>query len=164
MSRTQAAPNLARVNDLLAYDPLTGIFTWKVTRGSRAQAGARAGTPSNDYRQIRIDGVIYKEHHLAWYMTYGEWPTLDIDHEDTVKSHNWIENLREATKSQNQYNRKLGQNKSGFKGVTRGRHGWVAKIRIDKKSTYLGSFRTPQEASACYQEAAVKHAGKFARF
>ena len=155
------------VNELLAYDPEKGIFTWKVNRGGRAKAGTEAGAVmSNGYIAIRVNNTLYYAHRLAWFMIYGEWPSKHIDHIDNNPDNNQIANLREATQSENMQNRKTySNNKSGFKGVSF--HDPSAKfraqIRIDGKNTFIGSYPTAELAHKAYVEAANKHFGEFAR-
>jgi hypothetical protein len=60
-----------RLRKILSYAPTTGIFRWKVSAGSRAPVGARAGAKNGrGYHQIRIGGRPYSASRLAWlYMT-----------------------------------------------------------------------------------------------
>lgn len=157
-----------RLREVLSYDPESGLFTWKVYRGGGSPlVGKAAGSlTKKGYINISIDRRAYRAHRLAWLYVYGEWPTCQIDHEDTVKHHNWIGNLRSATQSQNIANgRRRRNNTSGFKGVIfyRRHQKWVARICKDRKNTYLGLFHTPEEAHAAYVEAAKRLHGEFAR-
>lgn len=80
------------------------------------------------------------------------------------RSDNRISNLREATRSQNAMNaRKQRDNTSGFKGVSRWRGKWQAKIQRDGKQRFLGAFSTPQDAALAYKNAAINLHGEFAR-
>lgn len=72
-----------------------------------------------------------------------------IDHIDRNTQNNNIENLRWATKSENQRNKTV----SGavpFKGVSEKGNRFRARIRIDGKLKYLGLYDTPEEASEAY--------------
>jgi hypothetical protein len=161
-----------RLRELLDYDPETGFFRWAVRVSSRVCAGDLAGaTDTHGYRQIKIDGRLYRSHRLAWLHFYGKWPELDIDHVNGLRDDNRILNLREATKSQNSRNsRRPKNNSSGFKGVCwdGGRRRWIAYIcagnMTGKKSNKIGQYGTAEEAHAAYAEAAKKLHGDFARF
>jgi hypothetical protein len=154
-----------RVRELLDYDPQTGALTWKIARGRRFKPGAPAGAISEHARQIRVDGRNYKEHRIVWLHVHGRWPVADIDHKDGNPRNNAIDNLREATRTQNNANRR-GQGRTGLpKGVHFcGRTGrYVAQITCGGRNTFLGRFNTPEHAHAAYAVAAEKHFGEFAR-
>jgi hypothetical protein len=151
------------LRELLEYDPVTGNFVWKV-RHERVLAGAIAGgISSKGYRKIKIDGRAYSAHRLAWLYVYGEWPADQIDHINRQKADNRIANLRPATNAQNQANRlRRCDNNSGYRGVGHRGGRWQACIQLDGRNTCLGTFGTPEEASAAYHAAAVARYGKFA--
>jgi hypothetical protein len=50
--------------------------------------------------------VIYYAHRLAWLWWFGEWPEGGLDHINRIRNDNRIDNLREATRSENQRNRR----------------------------------------------------------
>jgi hypothetical protein len=130
------------------------------------RAGDVAGTVDFDrYRKIMIRGRQYRAHQLAWlYMTGKRWPRV-IDHRDRNPSNNRWDNLRRATVSQNNANRRRHRNNAcGFKGVTRTEWGrWRASIYKDGRKHHLGIFATPEEAHAAYMAAARRLFGEFAR-
>ena len=152
----------ARLLELLDYDPKTGFFTRKVSLSSRSQVGERAGTAGKHYRFICVDGKNYAEHRVAWFYVHGSWPTGDLDHEDRQGHHNWIENLRPASESQNTFNSSKRTNLSGFKGVSLQKGKFVAVIRVKGKKLHLGTFVTAEDAAKRYDQAAIAHAGAFA--
>lgn len=156
---------LARLRDLLEYEPETGVFRWKVNASSRRPAGSVAGvTTALGYRKIGIDGSRYYAHRLAWFYVHGRWPAAHLDHVNRSTADNRIANLREATCSQNLANRPAQCNSShGFKGVTRNKKRWSARININRKYIHLGTFDTPQEAHAAYRAKASELFGEFAR-
>lgn len=158
-----------RLKELLSYDPETGIFRWLQDRGGK-RAGDVAGCKKRTYIVISVDDVVYRAHLLAWFYMTGEWPNPFVDHRDTHKHNNAWENLRLATKSQNQAN--IGRTKantSGLKGVSRYRQGeawgkpWQAGIGQNGKRIHLGHFATKEAAHAAYINAAELLFGEFAR-
>jgi hypothetical protein len=159
--------SIERLRSLLRYNPFTGHFYWRVSRGN-SSAGSRAGKlHSKGYWVLNVDGREHKAHRLAWFYTYGRWPEGMVDHINLDKADNRIFiNLREATAVQNQYNRtEQSNNTSGFKGVSlikkTGR--WKAEIKIEGKSKYLGVYPTAIEAASAYNKAAADFHGQFAR-
>lgn len=146
-----------KIKEFLNYNPETGVFTWKINQG-RAQVGAIAGSVTNfGYIMISIDGVAYQAHRLAWLYHHGEFPTLQLDHVNHIKSDNRIVNLREVTASENSQNRPSRKdNKSGFRGVSwhNRSNRWQATIVLQRKQTHLGYFDTPEQADAAYKAAA----------
>lgn len=157
----------ARLQQLLYYNRLTGVFTWRVANSNRAQAGGVAGAPHNQgYITIGVDGTRYLAHRLAWFYVHGVWPTEELDHEDTNKQHNWVSNLRLATSKDNKGNLSVNiLNTSGYKGVSfdKRRGAWRSYIKKSRKQKFLGYFKTPQDAHAAYAAAAKKYFGSFAR-
>ena len=146
---------------LLDYDPDTGIFCWRVSRGNRIKVGAAAGTvSSNSYAVIKINGMPFKAHRLAWLHFHGVWPEHQIDHIDENKSNNRISNLRDVPQSMNQHNaikpRKDGT--SGYRGVSwdKGKTRWRAQIEVNGQKQYIGLFDTPKAAHAAYLAAKLR--------
>lgn len=107
----------------------------------------------------------YLRYRIVWVLCNGEWPAGQIDHVDRNPLNDRIENLRLATPSQNQANQLISRrNTSGYKGAywrpERGH--WTARIIVQGKKSYLGSYATPEEAHAAYMAAAREHFGEFA--
>ena len=150
---------------VVRYCPDSGLF-YRVRSSSRSPAGSVTGTTyGNGYIRISIDCTEYLAHRLAWFITYGVWPEY-VDHINGDKTDNRLCNLREATNTQNCGNMRLRRdNVSGFKGVSYRKRGgrYMARIVIDRKTIYLGTFLTAQEAHAAYLMAAKEHFKEFAR-
>jgi hypothetical protein len=152
-----------RLIELFDYDPETGWFTNKTSRG-RAAAGARAGSSSgHGYRKITIDYAKYYEHHLAWLYVHGYMPN-ELDHIDGDGCFNAIENLRECDRSQNNFNNQSTPGASGLRGAYLDKRNlqWYSKIQVRGESVYLGNYDSPEEAHEAYLEAAERYAGEFA--
>lgn len=144
----------ARLRELLHYDQLTGVFTWRVTRGC-ARAGDIAGHTNIDgYVDIGVGGHLYLAHRLAWLYMNGEWPAALIDHENMVRCDNRWDNLRPATQSQNKQNIRYARadNKCGFLGVSKCRNRWRSVIEVNGKQKHIGCFDTPEQANAAHLE------------
>ncbi len=106
-------PPLARLQELLAYDPEEGVLRWKVNRAGVKPAGAVAGGHAGrGYLQIQIDGVRYKTHRIAYYMGTGIDPgNHQIDHHpDTTRTNNRLANLRLATDTADNCSTRKGEN------------------------------------------------------
>lgn len=148
---------------LFDYDPLTGWFTNRFSRG-RAKEGERAGSLSgHGYRKICIDYGRYYEHHLAWLIEHGYWPD-EIDHKDGDGNNNAIDNLRECNRTQNNFNRAANPGESGLKGAYRDHRSlqWYSKIQVRSQVIHLGMFNTAEEAHIAYMEAYDRYADEFA--
>ena len=148
-----------RARKLLNYAPETGQLTWRVRRGPRYAAGSLAGCRDpRGYVKVRLDNRLYHAHRIVWLMTYGKLPGF-IDHINLDKGDNRLSNLRPCSQREN--NRNVGRsvnNTSGFKGVSRKRDKWRARIA----DISLGSFSTPEAAAAAYDAEARKVYGEFA--
>jgi hypothetical protein len=99
---------------------------------------------------IRINKKIltFKAHQFIYYVATGIIPT-EIDHEDGDKSNNKITNLINGTKSENQQNVKSTKGYSWHKQLKK----WLARIKINNESIYLGVFDTEEEARQAYLDA-----------
>jgi HNH endonuclease/AP2 domain len=145
------------------YDPATGSFLRKKYK-NQYKPGTDAGSLNNKgYVQVCIAGTPYKAHRVAWAIMTGEWPIYEIDHKNGQRGDNRWENLRHATKSQNQGNaRKRSDNTSGFKGVWRHKEKWRSVVFKDRRKYHIGLFDTPEEAHAAYVKKATELHGEFA--
>ena len=147
-----------RLQELLSYDPETGLFINLTQRSSRAKKGDIAGCkkPSGDI-EIRLDYKLYPAHRLAWLYMYGKFPEKGVGHINRVKDDNRISNLRRATRQesgQNVLNPRI-DNTCGYLGVYwhKAAKKWNARIVINGKQKSLGYFNTAEEASEAYLKA-----------
>lgn len=150
----------------LRYDSRSGLFEWKASNSNRTKIGSVAGTVNAKGRRIiRIGTYNYHANVLAWLYFYGRWPVSDVDHKDLNKSNDAIDNLREATRSQNMANGPLRKdNKAGFKGVVKTSSGrFRATIRIGRKQSHIGTYESAEDAHAAYFAKAKEVYGEFAR-
>jgi len=87
-----------------------------------------------------------------------------VDHINGNPLDNRKENLRICTNSENSRNRHKIKERSLPKGVfwRKDKKRYYAQIMVNYKNKHLGGFRTIEEASIAYNEAAIKYHGNFA--
>ena len=141
-----------------------GVLYWKVSVG-RAKVGKKAGNLSgNGYFALGLNKKYYLIHRIVFLMHHGNLPKF-IDHVDGNPLNNKIENLRSATFSQNQQNKKLSEkNTSGVKGVSwhKSTNKWEVQFSVNKKHKYFGLYDDLELAELVAQEARNKYHGAFA--
>lgn len=167
-------PSQDVLNQLLRYDPETGKLFWRerpssfFSDGYRTAEGKAANWNSRFAGQEafvtphvhgHLSGVLnyrrYLAHRIIWKMMTGEEPDT-VDHENGIGSDNrWI-NLRSVTQQENTQNSGLSKNNtSGVNGVCwdKRRGKWYARIKVDRRNIFLGTFDTLQEAEAARLQA-----------
>lgn len=154
-----------QLRELFFYEPWSGMLR-RVVGGRQPYPWRKIGTQGK-YLATTVEGVTHYLHRLVWQYHTGKVPTA-VDHINGNTGDNRIENLRECTNAQNQYNsRKKLSNKAGFKGVVFHpkckSKPWQAKIAASGRVHSIGYFATPEEAHAAYAAYAPKIAGEFAR-
>jgi hypothetical protein len=153
-----------RLKELIHYDPEIGVFTWLVDRGPARKGALAVCICCEGYLHIRVDGVLWKAHRLAFLYMTGSFPEGFIDHADGDESNNKWVNLRPATQAQNQQNTpRRPVSKSGYKGVCwfSPARMWVAKIQANGTQHTLSYFKCPREAAHAYNKAAIELHGEF---
>ena len=147
------------------FDYRNGDLYWKVKSSTKVSIGDRAGTlNAKSYRQISIKGWLYLAHRLIYLMHHGHLPWC-IDHIDGNPLNNKIENLREATMSQNMKNRPINSNNtSGFKNIYKSKNGkkWIVVLMVKNKQKYFGSYEDIELANLVATEARAKYHKEFA--
>lgn len=103
-------------------------------------------------------------HRIKFALAHGWLPDF-VDHRDVDFSNHLLDNLRAATRSQNQSNRRPVPRKEALpRGVYRMKDGrFYAKINYRKRQTYLGQFDTPEDASAAVEKILKELHGEFYR-
>ena len=157
-----------RVRELFDYRD-DGHLVWKVKK-ARANAGDVAGCEARCsggtvYRRMSIDGVPYGVHQAVFMWHHGYIPRY-IDHADGNGLNNRIDNLREATQSQNAFNSRMrSDNTSGERNVywhERARR-WFVRLSINRRTHSFGTYKTIEEARAVARRVREEHYGAFAR-
>lgn len=105
-----------------------------------------------------------KEHILMHRLILLAPDTCTVDHINHDTLDNRRSNLRLATQSQQNANRRKISGSSKYKGVYPRRDGlkWCAQLGAFGAKTYLGSFNTEEEAALVYNNAAIVAFGEFA--
>lgn len=144
---------LQLIKEVFSYDPATGVITRQSKTANCCKIGEVVGTVGKSgYRRVKIAGQRVMAHRIAWYLTYGLDPSRFIDHINGNPDDNRIENLREATSELNSQNKRraLSLNRTGLLGVTRRGSRFHARIRHRGVLTFIGIYRTPEEAHEAY--------------
>lgn len=149
--------------DYLSVNVEMGIIVWIVKPCDTIKIGVKAGSLNTRYVEVRFKGKRFYAHNIVWRIAYGYWPKM-LDHKNRNKRDNRLVNLREATKSQNQYNRTIGKNnQSGYIGVSwkTSVGKWRASITVGYEYIELGYFDEIKDAVECRRQAAIHYHGKF---
>ena len=156
--------NQDQVRQLFEYEPDTGMLRRKGGRKAYPWRGAGRG---RRYLLTTVNGRSYYLHRLVWLYHRGDPPAM-LDHVNGDTRDNRIENLRECTNAQNQYNvPRKSNNTHGHKGVvfhakSKGKP-WQARITVAGRKVSLGYHETKELAAAAYAAGAAQIAGAFAR-
>lgn len=163
MERHPPTLTFERLRHLLQYFPESGNFRWRVGRSGTRRNGVAGHVNKEGYRDVCVDGRLYKAHRLAFLYMTGGWPTREIDHENGDRADNRWMNLREATSWQNKANQspRMGRLKGATLDKRTGR--WRASIQHKGKKIHLGYFDTEVGAHCAYALAAIEAFGDFAR-
>ena len=117
------------------------------------------------YRNVWVGGGKYRSiymHRVILGLDPGD--KREADHKNLDTLDNTDENLRIATRRDNNCNRPVRKdNKVGLKGVSSNGSGWRSRITRNGYELHLGTFKTEEEAHVRYCEEAEKMHGKFAR-
>lgn len=148
-------PTLKRLKQLLHYDPLTGLWTWRVHRSHKIKVGDRAGhIGGKGYWVVKLDYINYRSSRLAHFYMTGKWPKHQMDHKNRVRLDDRWENLRDLTPRENSRNRHVKLGPSGIRGVrVAGRRFTAGLVDSEGTTFYLGIFDTKQQAASAYDQA-----------
>ncbi len=150
------------------FDYADGVLYWKVKKGYAIKIGQPAGTfdETTGYYRIHVNSKLQKVHRLVFLYHHGYLPKF-VDHIDGNKKNNRIENLREATKSQNAMNQKIStRNTSGIKGVMWHKRDkkWFVQLRVNSKCHSFGYYDNKELAELVAIEATNKLHKEFSAY
>jgi len=132
-----------------------GKLWWRKSRRGRS-CFKPVGTVSLGYLVFKLDGEVYRNSHIVWCLTYGQWPCVDIviDHRDGDKQNDRPNNLRSVSQQANIINsKKQCNNTSGVTGVSPQKGKWIANIKVNRKQIRLGLFEKFEDAVAARKAA-----------
>lgn len=148
------------------FEYRNGDLFWKIKASRKVRIGEKVGSPNDGgYMRTTINYKPYRLHRVIFLMHHGYMPE-NIDHIDGNPSNNKIENLREATKSQNGMNVGIKKNNtSGVKGVCwhKGSSTWRAIVAVNGKQITLGYYKDLERAKESVLAARAVHHKEFAR-
>lgn len=148
MSTVSELIPVERLWELYDYNPLTGeLISRKTGRPRKGFFHARRDN-LNIWHGGRIHCIGYGAAVYAWCV--GHWAEPTIDHVDQNPKNHTFQNLRPATR------RQQNQNKKTFTGgatYRKDRNTWFARITVHGTTHHLGTFKTEAEAQAAYATA-----------
>jgi hypothetical protein len=175
-------PDIRFVRECLDYDPDTGLLIWRERplhhfsnaasqkRMNACYAGKVAGAEHATGKQgryrywgVRLAGVFYPAHRLAWLLYHGIDPEpLEVDHINGNGLDNTIANLRLATRSENMAAnlRPHSDSSTRARGIQKNGSGYMARVMLHGKSHYIGTWRNLDEAIKARQEALKRLRGE----
>ena len=109
----------------ISYNPRSGVI---------CKHGVPVSSVDHGYIRFQLGGHRLYAHRVAWYLTYGFWPS-EIDHINRDKTDNRLVNLREATASTNSFN----TDPSIQKGVKIGDNVMIWSNNHIGHNSYIGS-------------------------
>lgn len=152
--RIPSTEELNLIKEYIGYNSKTGKLIWIKTSGDRVPKGSEIKRPCGQgYYRVSLKNKDYKASRVAWFLHYGEWPKLFIDHINGIKNDNRIENLKIATVNQNMQN--LPSHRKGIPiGVywNKQMKKWRARTPEkylnwnNKNRKHLGYYNTKEEA------------------
>ena len=157
------------LHERFRYDSDRGLLVWKIAPPYKPSfCGRVAGYIHNfgNYRRryVKLMGRMYTHARLVYIFHYGKIPE-NIDHIDQDSLNDRIENLRECTKQQNSRNRASGKKGGRYlpKWVQKTVNGkrYRASLCVNKRTRYVGTYDTPEEAYAAAAEYAKNIHGEF---
>ena len=147
--------------EILEYFPDTGIFVWKLNLSRWNRIGKEAGykNKSDGRFRIAINRSLYLRSRLAWFYVHGVWPKNFIDHRNRIRDDDRIENLREATSQENNWNTITIRKKNNYlpKGIYYSGSKFKVMLRHKNKQKYFGTFNNLDDAIKCRDEFEMLH-------
>lgn len=158
--------DISHLRKILKYNPVTGIFTWKVNRKGTKGIGSVAGSINTHHKTgkryvlIHTCGKHWRAHRLAWLFMYNSECDSEIDHENGDGTDNRWDNLKKTDSKGNARNqrKRSGNAYSNVMGVRWHRKAkkWVVGIHHKGKNKHLGLFTNFEQAVRVRKQAEVE--------
>ena len=140
-------------------------------RNSKTARILKSRVCPNGYVYVNLSNKGIVKTHTIHQLVAREWaPNPEqkrcVDHIDGSRTNNHWENLRYATHSENQRNKRRRKDGSSlYKGVSWDKRSgkWVVRIKTGGVNKNLGLFEVEREAAEVYNAAAIEHYGEFAK-
>lgn len=135
----------------LTADFVNGKIYWRRPPPSRQELlGKEAGSiighgtsKSKHYWDIHVFGKRFKRSRLMFFMAHGRWPVPQVDHINGNSLDDRIDNLREATASQNTASGKPKKRSTPLpRGVYKTKYGYLVRVTINGETLNLGTFKS----------------------
>ena len=149
------------LNQIFEYHD--GSLYWKINVGLAVKNEKAGFVGSAGYVRVGLLGKEYREHRLIYLYHHGHLPEF-VDHIDGNRLNNHIENLRQATRAENNRNSKINsKNVSGVKGVhwNKKANKWESYCGVNGKRHYLGIYTNKEDAIKVVKEFREIHHGEF---
>ena len=149
---------------LALFEYRDGTLYWRIKPSRGVDAGDKVGTIcSTGHQRLMYQRKLYRVHAIVWLMHCGYIPK-EIDHKDTDKLNNRIDNLRLACDKNQQNVGKRIDNTSGAKNVYwhKPTNRWSVIVSAAKIRHNLGYFDDFELADLVATEARNKYHGEFA--
>ena len=139
-----------RLQALIKYKD--GREKWRDTAFSLSYGYPRVFISSKKNHKLHL------VHNVIALCYLGEKPQgCQTDHINSIRTDNRVENLQYITPQQNIQKRKTKDGRN-IKGYTLNKYGtYKARINVDNKEFYLGSYDTEEEARKAYIDAKLKY-------
>lgn len=142
-----------RTRDVSLFKRDSDCASWNIKYAEKRAFKTR----SNGYRTGVIFDKHYSAHRVIFAMHHDKWPYF-IDHINHDRADNRINNLRDASPSENQKNTKMQTNNtSGYTGVIMERGLWCARITVDGAFKNLGRYKKLEDAISARKKAEKKY-------
>ena len=157
-------------NAIFRYEPDGKLWyrEQRTGRGMRRNMDKPVGSYGKDGYLIfgvTVDHKLFhcRVHAIIWEIHYGPvTPGMEIDHKNSIRNDNRIENLQELTHHDNIIKQTISKNnKTGYRGVyfNNKYKKFGAQIKINYKNKKLGYFDTAEEAYEARKLAELKYYG-----